>query len=337
MYNAGHRKGATAGRCVVKGKTIETEELPAYCAVTMAGLDDLPDTIMTRAIVIRMRRRAPSEPVEPWRHRVNTPEGAEIRGQLTAWADAVRDAATGAFPDMPKGVTDRNADKWEPLLAVADLAGGHWPATARVAAVTDVTDSRAATPSIGVQLLRDLRTVFTKRQVDRLASENALTDLKGMEEAPWSTIRRGEALDARGLAQRLRKYGIKPSLLRIGENLGRGYERSQFLDAWSRYLPDDPDDQSADVGVPPQESVTSVTSATSDDGDDGGALFDEPSTTTDRRCSACGVNRLMGSEAIRFGTCRPCRDKSQSIPNIHATTPGKAARRPSPQQGRKHG
>ena len=29
MLNAGHRKGATAGRCVIRGKIVETEELPA--------------------------------------------------------------------------------------------------------------------------------------------------------------------------------------------------------------------------------------------------------------------------------------------------------------------
>src|SRR5215217_7955746 len=60
MLNAGHRKGAMAGRAVLKGNTVTTEELPAYCAVALAGLDDLPDTIMTRSVVIRMRRRAPS-------------------------------------------------------------------------------------------------------------------------------------------------------------------------------------------------------------------------------------------------------------------------------------
>ncbi|HEY3564551.1 MAG TPA: hypothetical protein VGL96_06075, partial [Casimicrobiaceae bacterium] len=30
ILNAGHRRGAMAGRCVVRGKTVETEELPAY-------------------------------------------------------------------------------------------------------------------------------------------------------------------------------------------------------------------------------------------------------------------------------------------------------------------
>ena len=52
MLNAGHRKGAVAGRCVVRGKIVETEELPAYCAVALAGLDDLPDASMARSLVV---------------------------------------------------------------------------------------------------------------------------------------------------------------------------------------------------------------------------------------------------------------------------------------------
>ena len=57
LLNAGHRKGAVAGRCVVRGKNIETEEIPAYAAVAMAGLGWLPDTILSRSVIIRMRRR----------------------------------------------------------------------------------------------------------------------------------------------------------------------------------------------------------------------------------------------------------------------------------------
>ena len=42
LLNAGHRRGAVAGRCVVRGKLVETEEIPAYCAVALAGLGGTP-------------------------------------------------------------------------------------------------------------------------------------------------------------------------------------------------------------------------------------------------------------------------------------------------------
>jgi hypothetical protein len=65
LLNAGHRRGAVAGRCVMKGKIVETEEIPAYCAVALAGLGGLPDTLLSRAVVVRMRRRSPDEPSNP--------------------------------------------------------------------------------------------------------------------------------------------------------------------------------------------------------------------------------------------------------------------------------
>src|SRR5918994_6273073 len=110
MLNAGHRRGAVAGRCTVKGKTVVTEELPAYCAVALAGLDDLPDTIRTRSVIIKMRRRAPGEYVEPWRHRINGPEAEPIKEGLRGWANAFANLVR--WPNIPDGIEDRDADVW---------------------------------------------------------------------------------------------------------------------------------------------------------------------------------------------------------------------------------
>src|SRR5262249_7819392 len=59
LYNAGHRRGAFVGRCVVHGKKVLTEEIPAFSALALAGLGWLPDTLLSRSIIMRMRRRAP--------------------------------------------------------------------------------------------------------------------------------------------------------------------------------------------------------------------------------------------------------------------------------------
>jgi hypothetical protein len=57
FINSGHRRGAKFGRCVVRGTVVETEEIESYAAVVLAGLGWLPATILTRSIIIRMRRR----------------------------------------------------------------------------------------------------------------------------------------------------------------------------------------------------------------------------------------------------------------------------------------
>ena len=232
MLNAGHRQGATAGRAVIRGKQVYTEELPAYCAVALAGLDDLPDTIMTRAVIVRMRRRSPSEHVEPWRRRIVAPEAAKLCARLAAWANDHRHRME--WPDMPEGIEDRSADVWEALIAVADLAGGDWPDRAREAAVALVGKARDRAGSLGVALLRDLRTVFAG--AERMRTEALLGALHELEESPWTDLR-GRPLDARGLSRRLGKYGVHPKNIRDGELVVRGYQAADLADPWGRYLP----------------------------------------------------------------------------------------------------
>jgi len=267
MLNAGHRKGAVAGRCVVRGAIVETEELPAYCAVALAGLNDLPDTIMSRSIVVRMRRRAPTEKVEPWRLRINAPQAKPIREALAAWA---AEAGEITWPELPPEIQDRNADVWEALVAVADLAGGDWPERARVSAVTLVTDSMAGAPSIGVQLLTDLKDVFNGHEVQ--SSEAILTALHEMDERPWNDLR-GKPVDSRWLSRQLSKYGVKSGTVRTPEGTRKGYKAVDLHDPWTRYVSDkdqplwklgDDGESSTTcaVGAPPQGSDTSDTSGT---------------------------------------------------------------------------
>ena len=101
VMNAGYRRGAIAGRCVVTDKGVKTEELPAYCAVALAGLGDLPETIWTRCIPIAMRPRAPNETVEPFRKRIVAPEAEPLRERLMAWGEAVTDRGIETWPEMP--------------------------------------------------------------------------------------------------------------------------------------------------------------------------------------------------------------------------------------------
>jgi hypothetical protein len=291
VINAGHRRGAVAGRCVVKGKVIETEELPAYCAVAMAGLDDLPDTIMSRSITIRMRPRAPAETVQPWRHRTDFPIGEKLGRRLRDWADSVREAAAGHMPELPAEVTDRRADIWEPLLTVADLAGGRWPDIARVAAVADVADSKGNRQSLGVLLLRDLKAIFDKHGSKHISSEAVCTDLKGMEESPWYSIRRdGSPIDARGLALRLKQYGIAPrNAKHWSGHVRKSYFRHDFEDAWQRYLTDDTDDTDDD-NIAPLSSQESATAATAATNGQRAPNFTPPAGAD--RCPSCGFHVL---------------------------------------------
>ena len=236
LINAGHRRGATVYRGEVAGKAIKVVEFPAYAACALAGIGDLPDTILDRSVIVPMKRRAPSEIVEPFRERLVRDEADLLRGRIADWAAEHADELRDMWPEMPNGITDRAADVWEPLIAVADLARGHWPERARAAAVAINNARLERDPSLGVQLLTDCFHLFYERDVDRLSTETIVETLVELDESPWGDLR-GKPLDARGLARRLRKYGVRPADHRFAEGTRKGYRREDFYDAWERYLP----------------------------------------------------------------------------------------------------
>lgn len=250
LLNAGYRRGAKTYRCAIHGKTVDVEEIEAFSAVALAGLGDLPDTILTRSVIVRMQRRKAGEFVEPYRRRLHATEGEALRDRLAHWTSEIESAAATYIPDMPTGIEDRDADCWEALLAVADKAGGDWPQRARVSCVSLVSQSRERAETLGVKLLQDLRTVFGDAVV--LSTEYILDELHKIDESPWGDLR-GKPLDARGLARRLRSYGAKPTQVRTGEVTLKGYRREDLHDAWARY-----------VSVPPGKSETSETPETSE-------------------------------------------------------------------------
>lgn len=283
MLNAAHRRGAVAGRCVMKGKVVETEELPAFCAVALAGLGNLPDTITTRSVIIPMRRRAPGEVVEPFRDRIQRAEAAPIAAALGEWAASINHVD---FPEMPEGIVDRDADVWESLIAVADLVGGDWPARARATATTLVAASKATPPTLGVRLLADIRTAFSTE--DQVSTAVLLETLNGMEESPWGDLR-GKVLDSRQLARMLVPYGVKPTKLRFGAATANGYRRADLLDAWQRYLPSlsKTSGTSGTTGTRPSfagEDVPHVPVAPFTGGRDAG----DPPAENCARCDGCG-------------------------------------------------
>ncbi len=260
LLNAGHRRGAKSYRCVTRGREIEVVEYEAFSAVALAGLGDLPDTILARSIIVKMRRRAPNERVEPFRRRMQQKRGYELRDRLDKWARSIAKTVADPWPELPAGIEDRDADIWEALIAIADAAGGHWPQTARDAAVSLVTESKETTPSLGIKLLTDLRTIFGES--DALFTDAILLKLHAIEESPWAEILQGKPLNTRGLAKRLTQYGIKSKTVRVGPNTAKGYTRADLYDAWLRYLPS------------PEKSDTTVTNVTTDENPSNHAGFD---------------------------------------------------------------
>lgn len=305
LINAGHRRGAVAYRCV--GEKQEVRAFQAYAAVALAGIGDLPDTILDRAVVVAMRRRAPHERVEPFRQRHATPALQSLKKRMSEWAKQVADEAGEADPDMPDGIVDRPADVWEPLLVIADLAQGDWPERARRAAVELNAARQKADPSLGVRLLADMRDVFDG--ADALFTDTLLEKLVALDEAPWGDLR-GKALDARGLARRMRRFQVGPKPVRLGAVVKKGYTAEDLADAWTRYLPALPPEKSGTSGTRATPQVTGPDSVPASEGVPDGRVTDFSSGTDSNAltstCTAVTLVPLPGGGRAPANVCVVC-------------------------------
>ncbi|MCC9311829.1 DUF3631 domain-containing protein [Kitasatospora sp. RB6PN24] len=236
LLNAGHQRDRYVLRVV--GNDHTPRKFHTFAMAAIAGIGDLPDTIMDRSIVIRMRRRAEGESVAPYRTKRDSPDLHAIRDKIARWTAPLADQALRLEPAMP--VEDRAADTWEPLVIIADLAGGPWPRRARQACKRMV-DAEVQTEEDnpgGARILADIRRIFhAAGEPDSIATDQLLFTLNGDPEAPWAETSRG-GLTPRGLGAMLREFGISSGNVRMPDGTQRkGYLRNKFLDAWRRYCP----------------------------------------------------------------------------------------------------
>jgi hypothetical protein len=233
MLNAGYRRGAVARRMGGANNTT-LQEFQVFAPKVFAGIGELPDTIRDRAIRVRLERRTREEPIDRFRRRDAEPAAEPIRESLASIAEFNLDRLADARPALPDELDDRAQDVWEPLLAIADLAGDPWPQRARAAALALSTGQEREDESPGARLLQDLFAIFTDGE-QRYRTSDLLDALAEIEESPWGAWY-GKPLTAHGLSKLLKPYGIRTMPVWADGQTVKGYKSEQFADAWLRVL-----------------------------------------------------------------------------------------------------
>ena len=210
--NAGYRRSGAVARA--KGMA------SVYAPVALAGLatvfsrNPLLAPTRSRAIVITMKPCAGRMPIEPWRERIHEPEAKRLNEALAGWALGATVKLVTTYPALPEGCEDRLADLWEPLLTIAAVAGGDWPARA-AAAFRELGAARGGEPVIppGLQLLTDVRAVWPEGQ-HRMSTADLVAALLAKPGSAWTATWRDPAAIPRELAALLSPYGVAPKKLR---------------------------------------------------------------------------------------------------------------------------
>jgi hypothetical protein len=100
--------------------------------------------------------------LDHWRERIHLPAAAALGATIGAWAVSATVALVSTFPDMPADCEDRLLDLWEPLVILAAVAGGDWPARCLAAFAELGANTASSEPAIppGMRLLADIRAVW---------------------------------------------------------------------------------------------------------------------------------------------------------------------------------
>jgi hypothetical protein len=235
LLNAGHRQGAMVYRC--EGDDREVRGFAAYAPAVLCGIGTLPATLHDRSIIVRLERAKRGEIRARFDSRKTEVEQALCR-KLARWCIDNGTRLTAIDPRLPETAFNRLADNWRPLFAIAEVAGGDWPRRALAAFNASTATDDLDAQGIGSILLADIRNVFFDASADRLPSNELADALAVIEGRPWVEWgRHRKPISANQLAQQLRRFGIGPHVIRIGDQTARGYLLDDFKEAFSRYLP----------------------------------------------------------------------------------------------------
>src|SRR3954451_10244578 len=196
-----------------------------WCPKVISQINRLPPVLADRCIVLRLWRKLPEEECE----RLRKLKTKDLRQQCARVVLDHGEAIANAEPAIPDVLNDRAADIWEPLLAIAELAGGDWPERARQAAI-GLSAAQDSNPTSA--LLLDIFAVFTESKVDRLFTRELVSQLNASQDGMWSEVLNGKNITERCLSKQLRPFGIVPGNIWFNAAQAKVYVLEDFQDVF---------------------------------------------------------------------------------------------------------
>ena len=237
--NTGYR--ATGFYGITEGDSKKTPtKFKTFAPMALAGKGEvLPESVMTRAVIIRLQRRMGNEYIEDFLTDLVAFEAEELSEELLNWSDYCAQDIAILNPELP--VRDRDREVWLPLFIVAHLAGDEWVKRAEIALANIQEAKSDNTLPRERELLSDLWKIFQRQDKDKIKSAAIILALIEMPDSEWDTYNFGKPINERALAKKLRTYGIKPAQIRFENGQGaKGYYRSEVESAVKRYLEPSP-------------------------------------------------------------------------------------------------
>jgi putative DNA primase/helicase len=233
ILNSGHTRTNAQVARMDQGKITR---FSTFCPKAIAGIGNMPSTLLDRSIVLRLRRKLPDEAVSKFVPRPND-EMVALRAQIARWANDNRSSLASILPTPANLENDRYEDNWEPLLAIAESLGSDCLVMAYQAART-LSNTHDEIKCSGEELLRDIQKAFDHIGTAKISTAKLIDALCSDREGPWSSYSNGKPITARHISNLLADFDITSKNLRFDIGILKGYERVEFEDSFARYVSD---------------------------------------------------------------------------------------------------
>ena len=268
---SGFQKGGSFIRVEGDGQRRKPRRFRTHSAVLLAGIgleSTLDPPVIDRSHVIHMRKAVKGDLEVRFDERKHLYGFKELGSKLLRWCLDNSVAIENSEPTLPGHLINRKADLWEPLFAIAEVAGGSFPQ--RLARIVNEQPPERD-ESTAASLLRDIRRIHdsgcfneTGIRSEQLAEELArLIDSDNYR--PWARFhaRKGfhdeddTRIKGRDLNSLLKPYGISTKTYRLHDRkkLERGFQWRELLDTHKRHAQISDDDERFDC-------VTATTAVT---------------------------------------------------------------------------
>jgi len=237
ILNGGYQKTGVVHR--QGGKNFEeTHQFSTWCAKCIVGIGTLHDTLQSRCITIKLKRKLNTDLVLR-RNSVlkDDPDFFQnLKRKIIRFYIDNKDDAINQEVEMPTELDDRSQNNWEGIyklaLVISEKTFVRIRSASLALSINDLTED-----SEGIQLLKDIKEICDENTEVSTFPSSALTiRLNKMEDKHWISYNRHRGLDQSQLSKLLKPYEIHPKQQKIdGRNI-RGYKRDDFEDAFKRYL-----------------------------------------------------------------------------------------------------
>ena len=234
VINSGWTRGCRVPRCIGDDKT--PHAFPTFCpkVIGMKGRK-LPDTTLSRSIIIEMKRKKAGENVTHFRPST-MPASPNCGGGRCAGRSTT--ARSSRAPNRHAARLRQPARRQ--LAPAARHRRLRWRRVADKARKAAVKLSRSRMLPRSARSCsppsRPSLTATTAKPLDRISSAE-LAAPRRRRLQPFSEWKSGKPITQAQLARVLKPSALRRQVIRLpGGGTPRGYKRAQFEDAWDRYL-----------------------------------------------------------------------------------------------------